>query len=43
MGVCHAHSNATIMTEISKKGTFHFPLDLMPASGVGTGQSVQMS
>lgn len=43
MGVCHAHSNATIMTEISKKGKFHFTLDLMPASGVGRGQPIQMS
>lgn len=40
---CRTHSDATVITEICKRGTFRFTLDSMPANNLETGQPIQIS
>lgn len=42
-GACRTRSDATVITEICKRGTFCFTLDLMLANNLETGQPIQVS
>lgn len=42
-GACRTRSDTTIITEICKRGTFRFTLDLMLANNLETGQPIQIS